>query len=750
MLEQTLRVTSIRSQSPKGFGGCIFTGKPIDDHGNVQDTAAYYVVRTTGPALGKALVQPGQWWHVSGEAGERLLDVNGYRVSEWQIDATRTLLLRPSGEHIVSFIADNPAFEGIGQVKARKLWDTFGIRLYEALDAADVDVLTAVLTPESAVQVVSAWAQYGDSRTLQWLQAEGIDLEIGQRVLQFFGRETPEKLKEDPYRLLSFCASWHQVDALAQSHFGVQPDDPRRLQGAIEEACYRVFASGHTMVLSARLMDVLQSILGSQTKALRWRSLVPTALAQGLTNGSFVIGHHGVQPLGALVMERQVAKAVTDRLTATDTVLMSPAEVSDILTAYEAAEGIELNTEQRQAVHLASEKSFMLITGGAGVGKTTVLKALYKVYDQAGVEVMQLALAGRAAKRMQEATGRPAFTIANFLRSAKELHGPCVVVVDEASMVDIVTMHRLVELLGPKVRIVMAGDPEQLMPVGPGLVLHALIRISAVPLVELKVIKRYGGDIAVAAVASRKGIWPSLSSDESCAIAFIRCTDGRTAAGTSLIAETVLDLYNLDPTNTQILSARKNGVDGVKTINSLCQSAATAGNKQMMAWSVQHEQMVLTPFNLGDPVLCTRNMWDRGLQNGSLGLIVEIEDQARLQTNEDGTEADHALAWVLWDDGVRRPVVEAMLDDLELGYAITVHKAQGSQWPRVIVPITGHRLLDRTLVYTAVTRAQRQVILVGDEDAARTAVQGLPRAKQREVALDFLLTGLMASLKEAP
>jgi exodeoxyribonuclease V alpha subunit len=191
-------------------------------------------------------------------------------------------------------------------------------------------------------------------------------------------------------------------------------------------------------------------------------------------------------------------------------------------------------------------------------------------------------------------------------------------------------------------------------------------------------------------------------------------------------------------------------VDGVKTINSLCQSAATAGNKPMMVWSVQHEQMVLTLFNLGDPVLCTRNMWDRGLQNGSLGLIVEIEDPPRLQTNEDGTEADHALAWVLWDDGVRRPVVEAMLDDLELGYAITVHKAQGSQWPRVIVPLTGHRLLDRTLVYTAVTRAQRQVILVGDEDAARTAVQGLPRAKQREVALDFLLTGLMASLKESP
>lgn len=739
-LEKTLRVTSIRSQDPKGFGGCIFAGKPIDDRGNVQDAAAYYVVKATGPTLGKAMVQPGQWWKVSGESTVRVLDVNGYKVAEWQINASKAVLMRPSGGHIVSFIADNPAFEGIGQVKARKLWDALGSQLYEALDAADVGALAAVLTPESAIQVVGAWAQYGDSRTLQWLQAEGIDLSIGRKVLQFFGRETPEKLQEDPYRLLSFAASWRQVDALAQSHFGVAVDDPRRLQGATEEACYRVFAAGHTMVLSSTLMNYLQAVLGAQTKTFQWRSLVPNALSQGLSNGSFVIGLHGVQPLGALVMERQVAQAVTDRLDTPDVALMTVAEVDDILQAYEASEGIELNAEQRHAVHLGAEKPFALITGGAGVGKTTVLKALYKVYDKVGIEVVQLALAGRAAKRMQEATGRPASTIASFLRAGKELSGRCVVVVDEASMVDIITMYRLVELLATEVRIVMAGDPEQLMPVGPGLVLHALIRVPAVPLVELKVIKRYGGAIAAAAISIRKGIWPSLPNDETGPIAFIRCADGYTASGSSLIAETVLDLYKLDPSNTQVLSARRNGPDGVKTINSICQSETTAGKKPMVVWSVQHDQMLLTGFNLGDPVLCTRNMWDRGLQNGSLGIIVEIEDVPRLLTNDDGAEAGHALAWVQWDDGVRRPVVEAMLDDLELGYAITVHKAQGSQWPRVIVPLTGHRLLDRTLIYTAVTRAQGQVLIVGDEAAAKAAVERPPRVQARQVALDLLIS----------
>jgi exodeoxyribonuclease V alpha subunit len=157
-----------------------------------------------------------------------------------------------------------------------------------------------------------------------------------------------------------------------------------------------------------------------------------------------------------------------------------------------------------------------------------------------------------------------------------------------------------------------------------------------------------------------------------------------------------------------------------------------------------------TGFHLGDLLLCIRNRWDWGLQNCSLGKLVQIEETPRLLKNDEGIELGYALAWAMWEDGERLPILESMLDDLELGYAITVHKAQGSQWPRIIVPISGNRLLDRTLVYTAVTRAQRQVILVGDEDAARTAVQGLPRAKQRKVALGSMLTGLMASLKEAP
>lgn len=737
-VEQTLRVTSIRSQNPRGFGGCIFSAMAINTDGQVQDATSFYVVKATGAVLGHATVYPGQWWKVSGEAATRLADVNGFQVSELQIDAASAVLMRPSGEHVVRFIADSPAFVGVGQVKARKLWETFGSDLYKILDMGDLEALSRVLTPGTAAEVVAAWGSHGDSRTLQWLQANGLDIRLGRKVLDFYGPETASKLEEDPYRLLSFCASWRQADALARSHFGVAVDDPRRLQGAIEEACYRVFAAGHTTVLTSKLMDYLKGVLGGQTQSFRWRDLVSNALSQGLTNGSFVVGLHGVQPLGPMVMERQVALAVAERLGSPSPPLLPTDDIDEVLLTYEKKEGIELNSQQWEAVHLAASQPFALLTGGAGVGKTTVLKALYEVYDRAGITVTQLALAGRAAKRMQEATGRPASTIASFLRSSEEgdFDERRVVVVDEASMVDIITMSRLSVLLGRLPRLLLVGDPFQLMPVGPGLVLNALVRIPKLPLAELAVVKRFGGAIAAAASSIRNGQWPELSADPADAIAFISCPK-------AAIPETVLSLYARDPENTQVLCARRSGPDGTKGLNDVCQKALTADATPLKVWSERHDAFAHTGLHLGDPVICTRNLWERDLLNGSLGVVAQIEEVPRQLTDDDGNETGLALAWVLWDDGVRRPLLESMLDDIELAYAITVHKAQGSQWPRVIVPLTGHRLLDRTLVYTAVTRAQGQVLLVGDESAARQAVEALPRASLREVALDLTLEQLI-------
>jgi exodeoxyribonuclease V alpha subunit len=748
MSSQTIRVTAVRKQNPRGFGGAIFTGKQIADDGSMLDARTYLVVRASGKILAGQRVEPGQWWRVTGDMQSRVLEVERFRITERQISAQNAVLLRPSGEHLVTLLAENPEFDGIGLVKARKCWERFGERLYEILDSGDVESLSTVLTRRCAEKAVAAWSIYGDAETLQWLQKHGFPVGLGRKVIEFFGQETSAKIEEDPYRLLSFSGSWSDVDAMALDRFKIDLDDPRRLRGAIEEACYRLFGEGHTVADRATLMRFAGDLLKNEASAAKWHEIIAKSLDEGLTNGSFVIAEDCIQPLGARVMETVVANAVAIRITTEfSTQLLSADAVQEILTEYESIEGISLSAEQREAILAACHKSFVCITGGAGVGKTTVLKALYGVYDRSGHRIVQLALAGRAAKRMHEASGRTATTIASFLRSFGEgdLSGPSVLVIDEASMVDIIAMSQICDVIPAHVRLVLVGDPNQLMPIGPGLVLHTLVSIPEVPVTELTVVKRFGDRIREAASSIRSGIWPTLGRDPNGDILFL--PSDRTDEE---IAELVVKLYQQDPKNTQILSSSRIGPGGTKRLNELCQAALTAKSEPLLVWNASDDCHEHTGLHLGDVLLCTRNLWDRGLQNGSLGRLVEIEVEPRLLTDDDGNEAGYALAWVEWDDGVRRPLFAEMLDDIELGYAITVHKAQGSQWPRVIVAVTGNRLLDRTLLYTAATRAQRQVILVGDETAARRATISQPRAAGRRVNLDKAVERLLHESHNPP
>ena len=733
----TLRVTGIRAQNPRGFGGAIFTGVPVDASGDVLNAASYIVVKAAGATLGSMRVEKGQWWAVSGPLIERRVVIEGIELLEQQVDADVAHLARPSGEHIVSFIAKNPAFEGIGEVKARRLWERFGERLYALLDSGAAGELGESLAPGIAQVLVDAWAVHGQSRTLQWLQSEGFDLRVGSKVVDFFGKDARQRIEEDPYRLLSFMGKWGDVDRLAREHFGVLPADPRRLRGAVEEACYRVFSKGHTAMFTSELMELVTPLLGRPMPGERRRDLLAIALSEGMANGTFVMSGHALQPLGAMVMERQVAAAIGQRLQGVHEPLLEAAEVDLVVAAVYKEDGVELNEEQRAAIHLAARHAFVCITGGAGVGKTTVLKAMYRMYEDVGVRVLQVALAGRAAKRMQEATGQPASTIASFLKSLNEstFDGATVLVVDEASMVDIISMSRLCNALPPHVRLVLVGDPHQLMPVGPGLVLHCVKKVASVPVVELKTVKRYGGDIAAVASAVRAGRWLPMGADEVAPVAFIPCDE-------RLVAELVVELYAVAPTTTQILSPLRNGASGTKGLNARCQERFTSRLQPVRCWNEEFEVPQHCGLNEGDVVLCTRNLWEKGLQNGSLGRVVEVEVLNPVPMAE---EADRVLAWIEWDDGVRRALTLDMLDDVELGYAVTVHKAQGSQWPRVIIPVTASKLLDRTLLYTAITRAQGQVILVGDIEAARLAVLAPPKADERNVALDLVLAKLLAA-----
>lgn len=721
----TLRVGTIRSQNPLGRGGAIFTGLEIDGTGNRVDAKAHVVVKAPHYLL-QGVVETGQLWRITGVAEDYAIVVNGYRLIESTIVPETMELLRPSGEHIITLLAECDAFKGIGMVKARRLWDHFGEELYTILDARAVERLEEVLPGEIAAQLAEAWRRWGDTFTLQWLHSRGFTVGLGRKVLDYFGSRAAEKIEEDPYRLISFAADWKTTDALARHTFGLAEDDPRRLAGAVEEALYAAFDAGHTY-MPQRQFDVrLGRLLDSGDPAL-----IERALLNGEAAGLF-LRRGGLHAIGPYVMEYGTAQAIAERAAHPEELLTRGA-LTAVLHDYQRESGITLEVSQIEALEVANANSVTVITGGAGTGKTTVLKGWFAVCQAADWPIYAMALSGRAARRIWEATGQEASTIAGFLKrfDPKEAPERAVVVIDEASMVDLPSAYRVIRHLPAAYRIVLVGDPNQLSPVGPGLLLHELAHQAGIPRVELQQVKRYSGAIADAANAIRSGRWPDLADDPSKPIAFLPCRRED-------INDLVLDLLAEDPEGSQVLAAVRNAAaGGVKYLNQLCQKRLNALGEELLLWNEEFDQHQGIGLRVGDPVICLANDWEKNLQNGSLGTLLSVDPPMS------NPAPGRVLGQILWDDGIERDLTHDLLPSLELAYAITIHKSQGSQFRRVIIPVTKSRLLDRTLLYTAVTRAETQVILVGDVVAAKTAVEAPPHAARRHVALGTLLNEIL-------
>jgi exodeoxyribonuclease V alpha subunit len=710
----------------------VVSGVAIDAAGLVvADTPRY--AATLPAALAAVQAEQGQWWRLTGEPKPTEYEVDGYRVVEHRFVAREALLLRPSGEHIVQLLSTSPAFPGVGQVKARRLWETLGEALYDCLENADRTALAAVVGEELAEVLLTGWQQYGNADVLRWFQTVGLDLRLSRKLLAVYGGEALAEIKADPYRLLAFGMSWTAVDSLAQQHFGLPLEDERRLVAAVEAVLYRAFDAGDTYCELAVVQTALSRLIG--------RPQAAPALALATSHHCVHVSGDRVHALGPYLIEQRVAAALCQRLGAAAP-LASHDGVEAVLEDFERDEAVALghsdfalNAAQRKAVHAAAQHPFVLITGGAGVGKTTVLKAVGSMLDRCGREIYAMALSGRAAKRLTEATHRPAMTIAGFLRNVAPAGLPdnSVLVVDEASMLDILLAYRLLNAIPASCRIILIGDPFQLPPVGPGLTLHALVSVSAVPRVELTEVRRLGGAISTVAQDVRDGRWLPLPAQPEAALAFLPCP-------AEALANEVLKHYLTDPVNTQVLTfTRERGAASAKALNGVCQGAMAYSERRFTVWNEERDRNEDTGLRLGEPVLCTRNFWHWGIQNGSLGYIEAIEDRPQPLFDAEGKPTGFALAWVRWDDGERRPVTEEVLDALELGYAVTVHKAQGSQFPRVIIPVYAARNVDRTMLYTAITRATGQVLLVGDAEVARRAVEALPHASRRKVALADML-----------
>lgn len=682
---------------PGRQGGAVFTGQ--DEHGTLHRVMAEASVLHRPPGLGER-------WDVAGF-------IRVHPKYGPQIHAKRAVPTRPKGELLRRFLAQNRAFQGVGDARARKLWEAFGEALYGLLDAGNAERLAEVLGPDLAASLVDAWKEsQAEAKVIRWLEDHCFPVAMATKVMRLWGVDAPEKIGENPYRMLA-VAGWTRVDSAALDA-GASPDCPERRIAAVEATCYRAMEGKHTALPKPELLEGVQRLLRCPPEKAQ-EALV---LAEG--DRAVVQVAEGLwQPFGPWVMETFVQAQIRERVAAegepSNALFWSrPGDdrIRELTDAFEVQEGFHLTEEQRHAVWLAMTQRLGLILGGAGTGKTSVLKAVRFAQEATGGNVHAVALAGRAAQRLREVAGGHARTLAGFLgaleRQELDLGGGDLVVLDEASMVDLPLAYTLLRRLPAPCRMLFVGDPYQLPPIGMGLLFSALAEDADVPKVELTRIHRQAAETGIPTFARRirEGIVPDLPSfaGTGVGISFLSC---RPEDALAVVIETLGILGGIG--ETQVLSAVKRGPSGIAGINSAMHALRSTGKA---AWS---------GLATDDPVLHLENDYEGMVFNGTLGRVEEA--------TPDGVR-------VLWD-GHDRPVTygQDRREALDLAYAISVHKAQGSQFRRVIVPVFPNRLLDRTLIYTALTRATEQVVLVGDRAALEAAVAAPPAPHRRRTGM---------------
>lgn len=752
-----LLVRSVR----KSHFGALFYGIDADQSGFAVECSPKLIPDSS-------CVEAGQMWLVEGPVRVRTRTLpNGLVKHERVITAQKAELTRPSGQRWISWINESKDCFGIGQSKATLLWDTFGPDLERLADEHDIAALSKVISHEMAERLCFAIQKSGIAKALNWMDQVGMPRSLGRKVVEHWGAETKQHVEANPYHLISFEAKWDRVDAFARSRLKVEKDDQRRLVAAIEQCLYDAMALGHTCLPIPELRRRVAKRL-SDRNSPDW-NLADAAML--LTEGSSQQGYlpfrrigDRMQANGMSIIEADIAERLLQMAAGEEglgqtglfsQVVVDAHAVELFVDGYLAGGKYQLNAEQKQAVKTCSVNHFSMILGGAGTGKTTVLDALYKsiMAQHPGIPIYQIALAGLASQRMQQATGLPAMTIASFLLNVNEgeMEIGSLVVVDESSMVDVILFHRLLGHLPPGVRLILVGDHCQLPGIGPGVILHALAghpKIAQTHLIQVTRQSQASG-IPEVAQAIRNHQIPKWDSYHPPAVArrpAPRQQDGLFDLGVSFIAcptaqinDTVVRVYEelggcgLDH-SVQLLSPLKDGPGGVNDLNFILHGKFHKKSREVMYENVQHGEMgFITKKRLtlreGELVMFGVNDYQLNLRNGTLGRV-----EKAMPVGEPGSPC-----CTVSFDGMEYDFTVEQASNLLHAYALTVHKGQGNQFRRVVIPIRSSKLLDNSMIYTAVTRGVEQVVLVGDVKAAVAAILGPSNAMQRCVMLPTLL-----------
>jgi exodeoxyribonuclease V alpha subunit len=704
-----LRITNVQYERKEMLQ---FSGVELNK-GRVDSATEVLLIRVN---KANAPVQPsvGQHWKVSGVEQVSNIERNGFKYTQIAINADKCHVTLPNtDEAFIRFVAKEADFKGIGEVKARQLWQTFGGNIYAVIEN-EPDKLSGILSQNSIDSLCTGFTKYALLKYSNWFAQHCVPYTVVQRFFKYYDIDIIDKLKSNPYLLTTFGLSFNVADAIAKSKFNVTDSADCRLIAAVEIALQQWTSKGHTLASHGDLKPLINKLIGNE--------LAKQALQLGHQKSTLFIDDNGdYHPNGLLVMENVIAKRLLKLNTISE---LTPAHSNAYNDAVSTIP-FPLTPKQHEAAISAVEQAVSVIIGGAGTGKTTVLKAVLNTYQKLDYEIHPVALSGRAAKRIFESTGVASKTIARFLGQPpldnKLKH---LLVIDEASMVDVPTLFKIILFIPADTRILLTGDSYQLPPIGPGLVLADIVRSEVITCTELDIVKRQDGSTGIPeySKAIRNGKVPKKLSDLSITLHEAKPHE---------VNNKVVELYSQSPSNTMIIAATYNAkYGGINKLNELCQQLVN-NDSPRLEFNIIGERQYLD-IHLNDPIVFTANNYDLDIQNGTLGKVVSIE-----QHDEDGTFGE-----VIIDTGAKIALTLPLLDNIKPAYSISLHKAQGSQFERVVIPITKSRLLDRSWVYTAITRAEKQVELVGSKQDLILAIQMLGAVNTRKTFLHKLLQGM--------
>lgn len=625
--------------------------------------------------------------------------------------------------------------KGVGESTAQAIVQTFGMETLDVLEKEPARLAEVPGIGQIRAQTIGAsyGAQLGLRDIMLGLQKYGVTIGQAMKLYKIYGELCLAKIEENPYRLIDDVEGigFKTADAIARNG-GVEPDAPYRLRAGLKYTLQWARQEGHTYLPREKLVEVAAGLLQAEIAPVE-RTLTELLL-EGQLIQEQLPGEDGIFLPGMFRTEQDCALRLL-RLqgqSALDNPFFRPkAQIARL----EQQLDITLAPAQRQAVELALKAGALVITGGPGTGKTTILRFVITLLEEMGTEYALCAPTGRAAKRMGEATGRDASTIHRLLeysygeggfgRNAENTLLADVVIVDEMSMVDVPLMAALLRALAPGTRLIMVGDSDQLPSVGPGNVLRDMVDSGQIPVVRLTEIFRQSGRSAIVTNAHRinEGQMPILEGLEDFGFEPMEEQETVIRRLIALNSGKAAKLGAQEPLqDIQVLAPMKKGPLGVYNLNKRLQEALNPP-----AHKKKERKYGDVVFREGDKVMQIKNdyrlAWTRslphqppemgeGVYNGDLGTIMSIDLYE--QTLE-----------VLFDDGRSAVYSFSMLEELELAYCISIHKSQGSEFPIVLLPLLGGppMLLNRNLLYTAVTRARHMVCILGRQSCIQQMVR---------------------------